>query len=66
MIQDETQAPLSLEISEELVHRIDALAYRLERSALGRHLHLDRELVIRLALLHGIEELERLGQDGAN
>lgn len=65
MVQDDLQSgAMTLELSDELIARVDALAYRLKHSDLGRHLRLTRELVLRLALMHGIEELERMGPPG--
>jgi len=51
--------PKSVELSDELLGRIDALTERLRFTEIGLHVQLDRELVIRLALLHGLDELEK-------
>ena len=50
--------PMTLGLSGELLVRVDALVRRLQNSDLSTHLHVTRELVLRLALLHGIEQLE--------
>jgi hypothetical protein len=50
--------PMTLGLSGELLARVDVLVERLQDSDLSRHLHVTRELVLRLALLHGIEQLE--------
>jgi predicted transcriptional regulator len=51
--------PKSVELSDELVARVDVLTERLRYTELGLHVQLNRELVIRLALLHGLDELEK-------
>ena len=51
--------PTAVELSNELVARVDALTERLRLTGLGQQLRLNRDLVLRIALLHGIEELER-------
>ena len=56
----DVHTPFCIDLSDELVARCDALASRLRLSPLGKQLHPTRELVIRLALLHGLDELEQL------
>ena len=51
--------PKAVEHSDELVRRVDALTERLRYTEIGLHVQLNRELVIRLALLHGLDELEK-------
>lgn len=49
----------SVELSDALLERVDALVEHLCHTDLGLHVELTRDLVIRLALIRGIEELER-------
>ena len=58
LVQEQDERP-SVELSGELVARVDALVERMQHQDLGLHLRFTRELVVRMALLHGLEELER-------
>lgn len=63
MSETQTMAgPTTLGLSDDLLQRVDALVHRLQHSDLSEHLQVTRELVLRLALLHGIEQLEQQAQ----
>ncbi|MBS2030754.1 MAG: hypothetical protein JST54_22810 [Deltaproteobacteria bacterium] len=57
LVQQQERA--TVELSGELMRRVDALVERMQHQDLGLHLRFTRELVVRMALLHGLEELEK-------